>query len=77
MNQTPQIDLTAETSLAGYEIALIALAVVIALGFLFRGLWRRRRAASPACNTCPGCATGGTCEAVNYDFSEPETGARK
>ncbi|MBK1636976.1 FeoB-associated Cys-rich membrane protein [Rhodovulum adriaticum] len=68
MTETPQIDLAAETSLAGYEIGLIALAVGLALAFLFRGMLRRRRGAAPACSSCGGCASGNTCQVVDYDF---------
>lgn len=72
MTDAPNIDLGAEASLAGYEVGLIALAVLVALAFLFRGVLRRRRAATPACTTCPGCSTGAPCQAVHYDFSDPE-----
>jgi len=70
MNETPQIDLAAETALASYEIALVALALALALGFLFRGLLRRRRGAAPACNACPGCTAETPCKAVEFDFPE-------
>ncbi|TCP38863.1 FeoB-associated Cys-rich membrane protein [Rhodovulum marinum] len=69
MNGTPQIDLAAETSIAAHEVALIAVAVVLALVFLFRGVLRRRRGAAPACDSCPGCASGTPCQAVQYDFT--------
>lgn len=74
MTGTPQIDLAAETSLAGHEIALIALAVALALAFLFRGILRRRRGAAPACSVCAGCASGTPCKAVDYDFGTEPTG---
>jgi hypothetical protein len=76
MTDTPQIDLAAETSLAGYEIALIALAVALALAFLFRGVLRRRRGAAPACSSCPGCTSGTPCQAVDYDFTATDTDKR-
>ncbi|MGC9420031.1 MAG: hypothetical protein ACP5EN_13785 [Rhodovulum sp.] len=76
MNGTPQIDLAAETSLAAYEVALVALAVVLALVFLFRGVLRRRRGAAPACNSCPGCTSGIPCQAVRYDFTADDAEER-
>lgn len=65
---TPPIDLGAETALAGHEIALIAIAVALALGFLFRGLLRRRRGAAPACAGCGGCTSGTACKVVGFDL---------
>ncbi|GAA0311152.1 FeoB-associated Cys-rich membrane protein [Rhodovulum strictum] len=64
---TPQIDLATETALAGHEIALIALALAVALGFLFRGLIRRRRGAARACGGCAGCG-GASCKATGLDL---------
>lgn len=72
MTETPQIDLAAETALAGYEIGLIALALGFALAYLFRGMLRRRRGAAPGCNSCPGCSSGGACKVVEYDFVSEE-----
>ncbi|SIO09792.1 hypothetical protein SAMN05444722_0407 [Rhodovulum sp. ES.010] len=72
MTGTPEIDLAAETALSGPEIALVSVAVALALGFLFRGLLRRRRGAAPACTTCPGCTSGGPCKAVVHDFGAPQ-----
>lgn len=64
---TPQIDLAAETALAGHEIALIALVLAVALAFLFRGLIRRRRGAARACDGCAGCTSGTACKAIGFD----------
>ncbi|TCP58411.1 attachment p12 family protein [Rhodovulum bhavnagarense] len=77
MTDSPQIDLAAETSIAGYEIALIALAVALALAFLFRGMLRRRRGAAPGCAGCGGCTSGTTCTVVDYDFTTPGSDSTK
>jgi hypothetical protein len=76
MTDTPHIDLGAEVGIAPHEYALIALALAVALGFLFRGLLRRRRGAAPACASCPGCTAATPCKAVDISFPETAPGSR-
>lgn len=67
MNETslPPIDLGAEAGMAWHEYALVALAVALAMGYLARGLLRRRRGAARGCSTCPGCSSGESCPMVH------------
>lgn len=71
MNGAPDISLAGEMSFAATDYALVALAILVALGFLFRGVWRRRRGVSAACNSCPGCGSGEACQLPGLDVSEP------
>lgn len=50
----PAIDLSHETAIAGWEIAVIGLAVGLAVAFLWRTYFARRAKRKSACAGCAG-----------------------
>jgi hypothetical protein len=72
MNDLPQIDLSGEMGLVFQDYFVVALVIVVALAFLFRGIWRRRRV-SQVCDACPGCGSGGPCSLPDLGLAQPST----
>lgn len=63
MNDTPLIDLGAEAGIAPVELLIVGVLVLIALAYLGRGFWRKRRrvVSGQGCGSCAGCASSGAC----------------
>ncbi|SDH70586.1 hypothetical protein [Roseospirillum parvum] len=49
---TPAVDLSHESGMAGWEIAVVGLAALLAMVFLWRTYFARRGKKGPACASC-------------------------
>jgi hypothetical protein len=61
MTGSPEIDLAGEMGFAATDYVLIALVILVALAFLTRRMWRRKNVPG-ACDSCPGCGRGASCQ---------------
>ena len=59
----PSVDLGSEAAVAMQDYALVIIVLALALGFLLRGVLRRR-AAGGGCAGCSSCGRSGSCPMI-------------
>lgn len=79
MTEAAQVpNLAAEAAIGLYEYALVALIAVVAVLYLTRRFWWRRRANAggctgcPSCTSCTGCGASQSCS-ISRHVSPPES----